>query len=114
MEILIVALNSLRANKLRSLLTILGIIVGIFSIIAISTIVAMLQNSIEEGVAQLGQTTFQIQKYPAMMDRGEWRKYRNRKDLTYEELAKLRDKLEGEAKAVGAEQWSGQGWLKVI
>ena len=50
MEILIVAINSLRANKLRSLLTILGIIVGIFSIITISTVVTMLQNSIEQGV----------------------------------------------------------------
>lgn len=105
MEILIVALNSLRANKLRSLLTVLGIIVGIFSIITISTVVSMLQNSIEEGVAQLGQTTFQIQKYPAMMDRGDRAKYRNRKDLTIEEYYRLKDKLIGEAKAVGAEQW---------
>ena len=71
MEILIVALSSLRANKLRSLLTILGIIVGIFSIITISTVVTMLQNSIEQGVSALGQTTFQIQKFPAMMDSGD-------------------------------------------
>ena len=106
MEILIVALNSLRANKLRSFLTILGIIVGIFSIITISTVVSMLQNSIEEGVSMLGQTTFQIQKYPAMMDRGDRRKYRNRKDLTIEQYEKLKEKLAGEAKAVGAEQWS--------
>ncbi|MBK7106590.1 MAG: ABC transporter permease [Ignavibacteriae bacterium] len=105
MEILLVALNSLKANKLRSLLTILGIIVGIFSIITISTIVSMLQNSIEEGVSQLGQTTFQIQKYPAMMDRGDRAKYRNRKDLTIDEYYELRDKLQGEAEAVGAEQW---------
>jgi len=106
MEILIVALNSLRANKLRSFLTILGIIVGIFSIITISTVVSMLQNSIEQGVSMLGQTTFQIQKYPAMMDRGDRRKYRNRKDLTIEQYSKLKEKLAGEAKAVGAEQWS--------
>jgi len=106
MEIIIVALNSLKANKLRSLLTVLGIIVGIFSIITISTIVSMLQNSIEQGVSQLGQTTFQIQKWPAMMDRGDRAKFRNRKDLTVEEFEKLKEKLAGEAKAVGAEQWS--------
>jgi len=105
MEILIVALNSLRANKLRSLLTILGIIVGIFSIITISTVVSMLQNSIEQGVSALGQTTFQIQKFPRMMDHGDRAKFRNRKDITIEEYTKLRDKLEGEAKAVGAEVW---------
>jgi putative ABC transport system permease protein len=107
MEILIVALNSLKANKLRSLLTILGIIVGIFSIITISTVVSMLQNSIEQGVSSLGQTTFQIQKYPAMMNRGDRAKYRNRKDISIEEYFKLRDKLTGEAQAVGAEQWGG-------
>jgi putative ABC transport system permease protein len=106
MEILVVALNSLKANKLRSLLTILGIIVGIFSIITISTIVTMLQNSIEDGVSMLGQTTFQIQKYPVIMDRGDRAKFRNRKDLTVEQYYKLKDKLTGEAKAVGAEQWS--------
>lgn len=106
MEIIIVAINSLRANKLRSLLTILGIIVGIFSIISISTVVTMLQNSIEEGVSQLGQTTFQIQKYPAMMDRGERAKYRNRQDITIDQYYSLRDKLIGEAEAVGAEQWN--------
>jgi ABC-type antimicrobial peptide transport system permease subunit len=52
-EVIQVALSSLRSNKLRSFLTMLGIIVGIFSIIAISTVISMLQNSIEEGVAQL-------------------------------------------------------------
>ena len=62
-EVFKVALTSLKANKLRSSLTILGIIVGIFSIIAISTIIAMLQRSIEEGVSSLGSNTFQVQKW---------------------------------------------------
>ena len=65
-EIFKVALTSLRANKLRSSLTILGIIVGIFSIIAISTVISMLQKSIEEGVSSLGSDTFQIQKWSAV------------------------------------------------
>lgn len=83
-EIFKVAFSSLRANKLRSSLTILGIIVGIFSIISISTVISMLQKSIEEGVSYLGSNTFQIQKWPAVRvgDHSEWRKYRNRKNLT--------------------------------
>ncbi|MCP5061519.1 MAG: FtsX-like permease family protein [Ignavibacteriae bacterium] len=105
MEILIIALNSLRANKLRSVLTIVGIIVGIFSIITVSTIVTVLQNSIEEGVSQLSQTTFQIQKFPAMMEHGDRAKFRNRKDISIEEYFALKDKMANEAKAVGAEQW---------
>ncbi|PID59840.1 MAG: peptide ABC transporter permease [Ignavibacteriae bacterium] len=111
MEILSIALDSLRTNKLRSFLTILGIIVGIFSIITISTVVSMLQNSIEEGVSSLGQTTFQIQKYPAMINQGERRKYRNRKDITIEQFNELKEKLGSEAQAVGAEQWM---WGRLI
>lgn len=105
LEIFKIALNSLRANKMRSMLTILGIVVGIFSIISISTIVSMLQKSIETGVSSLGQNTFQIQKWPAMMDHGSWRKYRNRKDITLEEYYRFRNMMTI-VESVGAEQWS--------
>ncbi len=112
-EIIIVALRSLQANKLRSILTILGIVVGIFSIIAISTVIAMLQTSIEKGVSQLGQNTFQIQKFPAVQTGGPGSrsKYRNRPDITYEEFERLKEKLV-EAKSVGAEQWQFGRQLK--
>jgi putative ABC transport system permease protein len=68
-----VSLQSLKNNRLRTMLTVLGIVVGIFSIIVIMTIITMLQTSIEEGVSQLGKNTFQIQKYPVMMgeDQGQ-------------------------------------------
>ena len=107
MEMLKVALSSLHANKLRSTLTILGIIVGIFSIIAISTVISMLQTSIEEGVSMLGQNTFQIQKWPAFHTGGpgSFAKYRNRKDITIEDFYDLKEKLV-DAKSVGAEQWT--------
>ncbi len=106
-EIIKVAINSLRANRLRSLLTILGIVVGIFSIIAISTVIEMLQKSIEEGVSQLGQNTFQIQKFPAVRtgSAAERAKIRNRRDITLEEFYRFKEKMV-EAKSVGAEQWT--------
>ena len=87
LEIFLIAFSSLRNNKLRSSLTILGIVVGIFSIIAISTVIAMLQKSIEEGVSALGKNTFQIQKWPSVRTGGhaEWAKFRNRKDITIED-----------------------------
>lgn len=108
MEAIKVALSSLHCNKLRSSLTILGIVVGIFSIISVSTVIAMLQKSIEEGVSMLGQNTFQIQKYPVIMSGGhaERAKYRNRRDITLEEYEELKEKLV-EARYVGAEQWRG-------
>ncbi len=112
LEELRIAYTSLKTNKLRSFLTILGIIVGIFSIIAISTVIQMLQNSIENGVSQLGQNTFQIQKYPVIVGMGhqDRSKFRNRKDITIEQYEKLKSLLT-DAQAVGAEQWQ---FAKVI
>ena len=94
-EILKVAFNSLRVNKLRSSLTILGIVVGIFSIIAISTVISMLEKSIESGVSSLGTNTFQIQKWPAVRMHGhnKDRETRNRKNITLFDFEKLEAKL---------------------
>ena len=103
-EVIKVAFASLRGNKLRSSLTVLGIVIGIFSIISISTVITMMQNSISEGLSQLGKNTFQIQKFPAMQQGRLSDKIRNRKNLTVEEYARLRDMLQ-EAQLVGAEQW---------
>lgn len=113
LEIFKVALTSLKANKLRSSLTILGIVVGIFSIIAISTIIAMLQTSIEEGVSSLGSNTFQVQKWPAVRMGGhnEMAKYRNRKDLTIDNFDDLDVKLV-EAKAIAATSSRGGRVIK--
>ncbi len=105
-EIFLMSVQSIKGNRLRTLLTMLGIVVGIFSIIVIMTVITMLQNSIENGVSQLGQNTFQIQKFPAIMNGGHdaWMKYRNRKDLTLEDYDRLSGMLTS-ALYIGAEQW---------
>jgi len=105
-ETIQVSLQSIKGNKLRTMLTVLGVVVGIFSIIVIMTIITMLQDSIQNGFSQLGQNTFQIQKFPAIMTGGPgaWLKYRNRKDITLDDYYRLKDMLK-EAQYVGAEQW---------
>lgn len=105
-QTLAIALQSLKNNKLRTMLTILGVVVGIFSIIVVMTIITMLQNSIENGVSQLAKNTFQIQKFPVIMGGGPGSrdKYRNRKDLTLEDYEKLASRLT-QAKYTGAELW---------
>ena len=105
-EVVAISLQSIRGNKLRTLLTVLGVVVGIFSIIVIMTILTMLQDSIENGVSQLGQNTFQIQKFPVLLSGGPgaWAKYRNRKDIRLEDYYRLKGMLT-QAKYVGAEQW---------
>ncbi len=106
------ALTAVRTNKLRSILTLLGIAVGVFSIILVMTAMGVLQNSIESGLSQLGANTFQVQKFPIMFvgGPGEWRKYRNRKDITYDQGQAVKEKATL-AKNVGLESWR---WGKII
>ncbi|HCV42720.1 MAG TPA: peptide ABC transporter permease [Bacteroidetes bacterium] len=105
-ESLAMALNAVRTNKLRSVLTLLGIVVGIFSIISVMTAMGVLRNSIEVGLNQLGANTFQIQKFPVIIgnDHNVRRRLRNRKDITYEQALAVREKATL-AQAVGIEVW---------
>ncbi|MCK5571719.1 MAG: ABC transporter permease, partial [Bacteroidetes bacterium] len=96
------ALAAIRASKLRSALTLLGIVVGVFSIISVMTAVGVLRNSIEGGLSQLGVNTFQVQKYPNFRS-GNMR-IRNRKDITYEQALQVH-KRATLAEAVGIEAW---------
>ncbi len=107
-QIFAMSLQSLKNNRLRTSLTILGVVVGIFSIIVIMTILTMLQNSIEEGVSFLSKNTFQIQKYPPIRTggHGEWEKYRNRKDITLDDYYRLQEMLP-RAKYIAADQGMG-------
>jgi putative ABC transport system permease protein len=108
-ETFLVALQSVRTNKLRAGLTILGIVVGIFSIIVIMTIITMLQKTIESGFSQLNKNTFQIQKWEAMQ-MGPRNRGRNRPDITIDEFYRFEGMIKN-ALYVGAEQWK---YSKVI
>ena len=103
-QILAISLQSLKSNRLRTALTILGVVVGIFSIIVIMTILTMLQSSIDEGLSALGKNTFQIQKHDNVFGGGPRMRDRSRKDITIEEADRLREML-SQAKYVGVEQW---------
>lgn len=104
-EILKVALGALYANKLKSSLTILGIVVGIFSIISISTVIEMMQTTMQKSISGFGQNSFYIQKFPAVFTGGrdEWRKYRNRKDITYDDYLKF-EEIFTEAESISGSQ----------
>jgi putative ABC transport system permease protein len=63
-ENILMALNAITAHKLRSALTLLGVLVGVFSIIVVMTAVRVMQSNIESQLSQLGANSFQIRKYP--------------------------------------------------
>ncbi len=93
-ETIRMSLASLRANKLRAALTLLGIVIGVFSFIGVMTGIEVLQSTIESSFNVLGSNTLNVQKYPAVSHGpGDREKYRNRKDLTIEHGEYLRENL---------------------
>ena len=112
-EAFISALNSIRGNKLRASLTLLGIIIGVFSIIGVMTLLDALQKGIDSGLSQLGTNTFQVQKWPAtfVAGPGKWRKYEKRKPITIDQGFQLKESSQL-AKFIGLEDWSGGKTVK--
>lgn len=76
------AFNSLRVNKLRTFLSLLGITIGIFAIISVFTVIDSLERHIRESLNALGNNMVYIQKWPWAPPEGEteypWWKYLNR------------------------------------
>ena len=81
-DIFRMALSSLGANKLRSALTMLGITIGVFSIIGVMTAISALQGSIETGLSFLGSNIFQFSRTPIFQGNDN-EKYRNRPNISY-------------------------------
>jgi putative ABC transport system permease protein len=109
-ESFFMAMSALIAHKLRAALTLLGVIVGVFSIIVAMTAMRVLQNKIESDLSGLGAHTFMVNRWPSVSFEGPkgWEKYRRRKPLTLqlEDLLRQRATL---AAAVGAEDGFGSG-----
>jgi putative ABC transport system permease protein len=105
-EIFKMSLTAIRSNKLRSALTLLGIIVGVFSIIGVMTAVQVLQNSIEDGLSGLGANTFQVQKEPVMVGHAKWLKSLKWKDIRYPQGLIVKEKM-SLAQSVALESWQG-------
>src|SRR6266498_1626682 len=65
LDLLSMSLHAILANKLRTVLTLVGIVAGVASIIAVMTAIALVQATIEKEMSVLGAQTFQVQKWPA-------------------------------------------------
>ncbi len=85
-EALKVATSSLRANKLRTALTLVGIIVGVTAVIAVVTIIKGLDQTVAQTFSSQGSTVFTVSKNPLIIkSREEFIKFNRRKDVTHED-----------------------------
>jgi putative ABC transport system permease protein len=86
-ESLSMAMNAILAHLLRSGLTLLGVMIGVFSIIVVMTAMRVLERSVESNLAQLGSQTFAIQKWPQVQfgNNSDWEKYWRRPNITFKQ-----------------------------
>jgi putative ABC transport system permease protein len=84
------ALHSLLTNKLRTLLSLLGVTIGIFAIIAVLTAVDSLETNVRGELSELGDDVVYVQKWPwGGGGNTPWWKYMNRPNATYKDFQKL-------------------------
>ena len=99
------SLGAIVSNKLRSVLTLVGIVAGVASIIAVMTAISVVQGTMEREMSVLGAQTFQVQKWPAgFSSDAERRKAMRRPPLTLENAATIRDHV-STVDLVGSEIW---------
>ncbi len=107
LEALKMAVSAVRAHKLRSFLTMVGIIAGVASIIAVMTAISVVQTAIEKEISVLGTQTFQVQKWAANGDglsEEERLKIRRRRPTTIEHAFAIREHVNS-VDLVGPELW---------
>ncbi len=87
------ATNSLRANKLRTFLSLLGITIGIFAIISVFTVIDSLESKIRETLDEMGSDMVYVMKWPWTPPEGEteypWWRYMNRPVPNMEETEEI-------------------------
>src|SRR5437016_2235262 len=110
-ESFLMAMSALAAHKLRSALTLLGVLVGVFSIIVVMTAMRVMQSDIEKEISKLGSSTFMVRKWPGICFGGPegFEKYWRRKNITLAHGLQVETKATL-AKSVGFETtfWGGQ------
>jgi len=105
-DVLAMSLGAILANKLRSVLTLVGIVAGVASIIAVMTAISLVQATMEQEMSVLGSQTFQIQKWPAggFTSEAERRKAMRRPPLTLANAEAIRAQVPT-VDLVGSEIW---------
>ena len=85
------AMHALRVNRLRTVLSLLGITIGIFTIISVFTLVDSLERNIRNSISDLGSNVLYIQVWPWGAPDGEyaWWKYFQRPEPSYKEFEEL-------------------------
>src|SRR5437867_11919368 len=92
-ETLLLALDSLRAHKLRSFLTLLGVILAVFTLVAVMSVVAGLNFYVADRIANLGANVYLVNRFGIITNEDEWVKAQKRPLLSMEEFTNLKNNM---------------------
>jgi len=84
-EILKLAFGTFRANRLRSFLTTLGIVIGVMTVIAIVSLIQGMNYEVEKQISSLGSNVIYLQKVTWGVGRIDWEEISKRPELTLED-----------------------------
>ncbi|HEY3442605.1 MAG TPA: ABC transporter permease [Paludibaculum sp.] len=91
-ENLLVSFDTLRAHKVRSMLTLLGVVIGVTSVISVAAIIGGLNRFIAEKVERMGSRTYFMARFPFGTDPNRVpEKIRVRRKLEFEDAEKVRE-----------------------
>ena len=102
-ETLKLALSALRAHKLRSFLTLLGVILAVTTLVAVMSVIAGLNMYVADRVANLGANVFLVHRFGIITSQDQWIKAQKRPLINYDDYVRLRDSMKL-ASAVAAEE----------
>jgi len=102
-ETLKLALDSLRVHKLRSFLTLLGVILAVTTLVSVMSLVSGLNFYVADKVANLGANSYVIDRLGIITSQDEWIKAQKRPLITNEEYLRLKETMRT-ATAIGAEE----------
>lgn len=86
LESVIIAIKALWANKLRSILTLVGMIIGVMTVIAVVSVITGMNNYVSEKINSIGSNTFIIDKFGIITSDEEFFKALRRKNLTLNDM----------------------------
>ncbi|KAB2840600.1 MAG: ABC transporter permease, partial [Melioribacteraceae bacterium] len=90
-EGLAISLRAIKANKIRSVLTTLGIIIGVWAVVTMSTAIKGIDQAFQTGVSSLGSDNIYIDKWEWFNNDIPWWELRNRKNLELSDYEKYRE-----------------------
>ena len=87
------AMHSLASNKLRTFLSLVGITIGIFAIVAVRSAVDSLQDNVMEGISELGSDVIYVEKWPwTGADENNYWKFMKRPEVSFDDYQVINEK----------------------